>query len=141
MNPRLAGISLTCVAVLVLLGSMLLGLRSPRPDDEWELVSVAIPRPGDGRIRVEVLNGAGVSGLARETTEFLRAGGFDVVYYGNASGQTRDSTVILDRGLDPDGVARVAAALGVDRVQLVPDTTLYLEATVILGTDFRAPVE
>jgi hypothetical protein len=120
---------------------MLLGLRSPRPDNEWELVSVSIPRPGDGRIRVEVLNGAGVSGLARETTEFLRAGGFDVVYYGNASGQTRDSTIILDRGLDPDGVARVAAALGVNRVQLVPDTTLYLEATVILGTDFRAPVE
>jgi len=141
MSPRLAGLSLTTAAVLVLLVSMFLGLRAPRADDGWELVPVSIPRTGNDRIRVEVLNAAGISGLARETTEQLRATGFDVVFYGNAGGQSRDSSVVLDRGLNADAAARVAEALGITRIRLEPDTTLYLEATVILGTDFRAAVE
>jgi hypothetical protein len=136
MTQRLVGLLITSLAVIVLLGSLVVGLRGPRTVDGWEPVPISTLREGADRIRVEVLNGAGVEGLARETTERLRASGFDVVYYGNAGALARDSTVVLDRGSDPAAVARVAQELGIERVEIATDTTLYLEATVILAPDW-----
>ncbi len=136
MKPRLAGLLVTSLAVLLLLGSLVMGLQRPPTLDGWEPVPVSALRVGDERIRVEVLNGAGVAGLARETTERLRASGFDVVYYGNAGSLARESTVVLDRGRNPSAVAQVARELGIDRIETVPDTSAYLEATVILAPDW-----
>jgi hypothetical protein len=85
--------------------------------------------------RVEVLNGAGRSGLAREVTGQLRESGFDVVFFGNARGQT-DTTYVLDRTGRIETARAVARALGVERVHTAIDTTLYLEATVVLGKDW-----
>lgn len=126
----------TMAAVLVLLGSLVAGLGAPLPDANWPLRAETIASGSDGRLRVEVLNGAGVSGLAREVTERLRALGYDVVYYGNAGSLTRDSSVVLDRAGDPVASARVAEDLGIPRIEAAADTTLYLEATVILGPDW-----
>jgi hypothetical protein len=86
--------------------------------------------------RVEVLNASGERGRARAVTQRLRTAGFDVVYFGNAPASAGDSTIVLARIAD-DAVARaVAEHLGIARVATVPDTTLYLEATVILGRDW-----
>src|SRR5690606_27161836 len=107
---RLLGVAATFAAVLVLLGSLVVGLGG---DDGRIDLPVAIQPgtqlPAEQRIRVEVLNGAGVAGLARRVTEELRAEGFDVVYYGNAGSLTRDSTTILDRSGDAEAVAALAA--------------------------------
>jgi hypothetical protein len=134
---RLVGLFLTSAAVLVLLGSMVLGLRGAATEGDWQ--TAAANRTSDpelAEIRVEVLNGAGIAGLAREVTDQLRAQGFDVVSYGNASGPGRDSSVVLDRGRNAEAVAKVADALGIDRIEVAPDTSLYLEATVILAPDW-----
>ena len=127
------------MAVLVLLGSMLAGLRGSPARDLWSVSTAGVSGAGPGaveRIRVEVLNGAGVPGLARSVTERLRSLGFDVVYYGNASAPAGDSTVVLDRAGDAGAAGKVAAALNVGRIETALDTTLYLEATVILGSDW-----
>lgn len=92
-----------------------------------------------GRVRVEVLNGGGRAGLARQATEALREAGFDVVYYGNAEPFTPDSSVVVDRvgRLDP---ARAAAdVLGIRRVRSVPDSNLYVDVTVRLGPEWSLP--
>lgn len=122
--------------VLVLLGSMVAGLASgsgPRGDGG----PGGAPESGpEERVRVEVLNAAGVPGLARAATDRLRSAGFDVVYYGNAPTFGRDTSVVLDR-LGKPGVARdVARAADIPLVQERRDTSLYLEATVILGRDW-----
>lgn len=88
------------------------------------------------RIRVEVLNGAGVDGLARLATERLRGWGFDVVYYGNADEFDRDSSVAIARVESVEPARRVADALGLQKVVLRPDENLYLDVTVILGGDW-----
>lgn len=93
-------------------------------------------RPATGRI--EVLNASGRSGLARAATGRLRDGGFDVVHFGNAAGFSGDSSAVISRIAD-DAVARaVARHLGIDLVQAGPDTTLLVDATVILGRDWSA---
>ncbi len=93
------------------------------------------------RIRVEVLNGAGVDRLARTATERLRSWGFDVVYYGNAEGLDRDSSVVVARLQDVEPARRVADALGLQTVSHEPDENLYLDVTVILGADWQIDSE
>jgi hypothetical protein len=139
---RTIGFGLTTAAVLVLLGSLILGLRG-----EPEVSGDGFEGPGAARrleespVKVEVLNGAGITGLAREVTQQLRDDGFDVVYYGNAGSLARDSTTVLDRAGNPEAAHAVGEALGVDRVEVALDTTLYLEATVILGRDWPSIAE
>lgn len=128
-----AGLLATLVLVLVLAGSAIAGLFHPEAAEE--------PYPATlvdgGRLRVEVLNGAGVPGLARNVTRTLRQRNFDVVYFGNAPGGRRDTSVVIDRVGRPGDAYRVAEALGITRVESVPDTSLYLEASVILGRDWN----
>jgi len=91
--------------------------------------------PSD-RVRVEVLNGGGRSGAAREATEQLRGLGFDVVFFGNASAFGRDSSVVLDRVGALEMARDVADALGIRNVLSEPDPNLYLDVSVVLGKDW-----
>jgi hypothetical protein len=84
------------------------------------------------RVRVEVLNGGGVPGMARTATERLRAAGFDVVEFGNASSWD-EVTRVLDRVGRPEVAGAVAEALGIDNVLSEPDPNLYVDVTVVLG--------
>jgi hypothetical protein len=88
------------------------------------------------RIRVEVLNGAGVDRMASRATERLRDLGFDVVYYGNADEFGRDTSVAIGRIDSVEPARRVADALDLHQVLQRPDRNLYLDVTVILGTDW-----
>lgn len=107
------------------------GSASPTLEPELQVIDAPVAAG-----RVEVLNASGERGIARAVTQRLRTAGFDVVYFGNAPASAGDSTIVLAR-IGDDAVARaVAEHLGIARVATVPDTTLFLEATVILGRDW-----
>jgi hypothetical protein len=131
---RKIALALALLAVAAFVVSFIAGVRGRvRAADPS---ATALDAAGSPRVRIEVLNGAGRAGIAREATERLRDGGFDVVYFGNAREFGRDSSVVIDR-VGKDAAARaVAAALGIATVQSSPDSTLLLEVTVILGTDW-----
>jgi hypothetical protein len=127
---------LICIAFIA---SFVLGLG--RSAASTEVLGVRPPAleapPVRAAGRVEVLNASGRAGLARIATDRLRGGGFDVVYFGNASGFSGDSTLVLDRTGD-DAVARaVARYLGFGAVRTQRDTTLFVDATVVIGRDWR----
>lgn len=88
------------------------------------------------RIRVEVLNGGGTAGAARDATDALRDRGFDVVYFGNARSFDRDSSEVLDRVGNLENARAVADALRIRIVRSEPDENLYLDVTVVLGKDW-----
>jgi hypothetical protein len=146
MRERLERLALYA-AVLLLLAftvSFVFGLLRPRTA-HGPLAGSAPSRtgmaalPAVARGRLEVLNGSGRLGLARRATEQLRDAGFDVVYFGNAS-PGRDSSEVLDRVGSP-AVARAAAdQLGIVLVRAAPDSTLLLDATVVLGRDWLPAV-
>jgi len=95
--------------------------------------------PAGDIIQVEVRNGVGVSGLAGEVTHYLRRQGFDVVEVGNLSSFDGPNSIVIDRVGNLEAARRVAAALGIpeDRVaqEIKPD--LYLDASVIIGQDYK----
>jgi hypothetical protein len=88
------------------------------------------------RIRVEILNGGGHAGAAREATDRLRDLGFDVVFFGNAGSFDRDSSVVLDRTGHLEAARDVADALGIRNVRSEPDSNLYLDVSVVLGMEW-----
>lgn len=136
---RLA-LAAAAVLVLALAGSALFGVLQPRSaqpapggGEPSRLTTVDVPPAARGRI--EVLNGAGRTGLARQATEVLRGGAFDVVYFGNARSRT-DSSEVIDRAGRIEIARAAAERLGIIRVRSEPDSTLLLDATVILGRDW-----
>lgn len=109
----------------------------PSPAGAGGAPAGSAPGPGaDSLVRVEVLNAAGRPGLARLATGQLRDAGFDVVYFGNAESR-QDSSAVIDRAGRPEAARAVAAALGIARVVSQLEPGLQLEATVLLGLDWR----
>jgi hypothetical protein len=96
--------------------------------------------PEDVRIRVEVLNATTTRGLARRATFHLRDLGFDVVGSGN-SAERHDSSVVIVRTGNTAWAELAAKALGGARIESRPDTSRYLDLTILLGTAWRPPPE
>jgi LytR cell envelope-related transcriptional attenuator len=98
--------------------------------------------PRGVRVRVEVLNATTTRGLARRATQLLRDRGFDVVDVRTSPAREQgDSTIVLDRSGHPDWARRVAAAMGGARVISRPDSSRYLDVTVLVGGSWRPPAQ
>ena len=94
--------------------------------------------PAGERIRVQVLNTTKTRGLARRATRLLRDRGFDVVELGTTS-PTLDTTLVLDRSGHPEWASSVAKVLQPARAVARPDSSRYLDVTVLLGRTWRPP--
>jgi pyruvate/2-oxoglutarate dehydrogenase complex dihydrolipoamide acyltransferase (E2) component len=146
------GIFVTLAAVALLLGSVAWGVwdhyrgrraeaapatREPATAQAPPAAPASAPQ---GRVRVQVLNATPTHGLARKATDVLRDHGFDVVETGNAPrGTAPGESLVIDRVGRPDVERQVADALGIRRVEARRDANLLLDATVILGRDWREP--
>jgi hypothetical protein len=98
------------------------------------------PRPwheGD-RVIVEVLNGSGRTGLARQVTRRLRLRGVDVIYFGNADALA-DTTVLLVRRGEVARGHEAARALEQGIVRSAADSLRRVDVSIILGRDYEAP--
>lgn len=94
--------------------------------------------PAGTRIRVEVLNTTTTRGAARRVSLYLRDAGFDVVRFAG-EGPARDSTLILDRSGHPEWAQLVSKALGGAAVEARPDSSRYVDVTVLVGRVVRTP--
>jgi len=96
--------------------------------------------PSGVRIRVQVVNATKTQGLARRATRWLRDRGFDVVDVGTTR-DLLDSTLVLDRSGHAEWARRAARAMGGARVESRPDSSRYLDLTVLVGRSWRPPAE
>jgi len=95
-----------------------------------------IPEAGN-RVRVEVLNGGGIRGVAALARDELRDAGFDVVHYGNAATFGHEESTVLLRAGDADAARAVAEALGIGNIVVEHEPSLLVEVTVILGSGWQ----
>ena len=96
--------------------------------------------PAGVRVRVQVLNGTTVRGLARRATFVLRDHGFDVVETGNQKSDT-DTTLVYDLTGHPEWARLAAKLFTPSRVVSTRDSSRYVDVAVVLGTSWRAPAE
>ena len=114
--------------------------RAPVPLLTRPSGQAAVRAPEGVRIRVQVLNTTKTRGLARRATRLLRDRGFDVVELGTV-GPTIDTTIVLDLSGHPDWAASVAKVMAPARTRARPDSSRYLDVTVLLGATWRPPAE
>ena len=85
-------------------------------------------------IRVVVLNGTGIDGLAARTAETLVRHGYEVLDVANAERKTA-STLILDHRGQTRRAQRVSSLLGGAVISAAPDADNPADVTIILGED------
>jgi hypothetical protein len=90
-------------------------------------------------LQIEVLNGCGVSGIAAQYTDYLRSEGFDVLRTENYETFNVLKTVVIDRRGKMQNATRIASALGLgeERVLQEVNDAYLIDATIILGKDYR----
>jgi hypothetical protein len=94
--------------------------------------------PEGTRVRIEVLNATDTRGLARRAMFALRDAGFDVVYFGNTA-ERSDSSVVRDRSGHADWAALAARAVRGARIESKPDSSHFLDLTVLVGRNWTPP--
>lgn len=88
---------------------------------------------------VEVLNGAGVPGLAGSTAEWLTAQGVNVVATGNADRSDYTGTVIVDYTGNPRTTQWLQRVFNVDNAVNGADPNSAIDVRIILGQDWQLP--
>ncbi len=133
------GLLVAGMAFVAVVALLILGRPWDRPATPMPVMDASGGLAPGVRIRIEVLNASNVSGLAGDATEYLRDTGFDVVYYGNAPQVTHDSSSVVDRVGDTRVAEAVAKALGIRNVLSEPDPNLFVDVSVMLGSEWLAP--
>tara|TARA_B100001250_G_scaffold236137_1_gene202838 strand:+ start:280 stop:804 length:525 start_codon:yes stop_codon:yes gene_type:complete len=93
-------------------------------------------------IKIEVLNGCGIKGLANRTTEFFRSKQIDVIRSDNANRYDYPKTMIISRNENITSLKAVAKSLQIsandtNHIKIEPDESLGVDVTVILGKDIK----
>jgi hypothetical protein len=135
-RPRYGRIILVFL-ILCGIGWIAWELLALRPSGNGSYAADDARAPEGVRIKVEVLNATQTRGLARKATVYLRDRGFDVVGSGNVAEQ-RPKTVVYDRSAHPEWARLVGRAMNAPVVER-PDSSRYLDVTVLLGGDWRPP--
>ena len=95
-------------------------------------------------IKVEILNGCGIKGIAAKTSDFLRSKHrIDVIRSDNADKFDYPKTIIIGRNEDLDKILSVSNAFDIsinnkNHIQHIPDETLGVDVTIILGKDINS---
>ncbi len=89
-------------------------------------------------IRIEILNGTNVSGLASRTAQLFKSYGFRIASVMNAERNDYERTVVLDRRGNPDAAKRVADLIRCSQIhsQIEENRDETVDVTIILGKDF-----
>ncbi|MDE2887480.1 MAG: LytR C-terminal domain-containing protein [Gemmatimonadota bacterium] len=89
-------------------------------------------------IRIEVLNGCGVAGVAEKVGRYLREAGFDVMTWKNADSFNYPETIVIDRTGNLENARIVAGAMGLRThiQQIVHDPYRIEQVAVIIGRDY-----
>lgn len=87
--------------------------------------------------QIQVLNGSGRAGQADVFRAYLIEQGFDVIESGNARSWSYEHTLVLAR-TPSDTIARgLAQVLGTTRIVHLQHPASLVEATVIIGKDYK----
>jgi len=91
------------------------------------------------KIKIEVLNGCGIAGVAEKLTDYLRTSGFDVVNLGNYRSFQIENSIVIARNEKIQNAQRVAVASGLSPESVIQQTNpeYLLDVTFILGKDYK----
>jgi hypothetical protein len=145
MSPRGAMRWSTSLVVCLVVGGALAGwFRASQASEviaapQATLADTAARAPKNVRVRVRVLNATTTKGLAKRVTFALRDFGYDVVDFDTDPKSRRTTTAILSHTGHADWALRLRRALGTGAIETRADSLRYVDFTVLVGSDWKAP--
>lgn len=131
--------------IVVLLGCVLIYTYSfAKKLGQAEVIDSTGPSGPPQVVRVQVLNGCGMPGVAKKIADELRTAGnvgfeFDVVDQGNFATFDVDETLVIDRGSSSEAAQEIASMYGLPRDRVVrqplAENFLDVEVSFLLGKD------
>ena len=90
-------------------------------------------------VQLEVLNGCGVSGVADNFTDYLRAANFDVVNIGNYRSFDVDYSLLIDRTGKMENAIEIASKLGIGNNNIIQQVNkeYFIDVTLVIGKDYK----
>jgi hypothetical protein len=81
----------------------------------------------------------GAAGIAAKVTKYLREMDIDVVGRDNYKNFKIKDSFVIDRVDNRERAIEVAESLGLNsaNIQLIPDSNLQLDVTIVLGSDYK----
>jgi len=118
----------------------------PKIDDQPRLAVDVFEKNPIQNIKVEVLNGCGIKGIAAKIADFLRLHQVDVVRSDNADRYDYPNTIIIGRNENYESLKVVTQSFGIPmendtNIKHEPDESLGVDVTVILGKDIYSFTE
>jgi hypothetical protein len=105
------------------------------PSEEQEPLIQPVPQ----KTQVEVLNGCGVAGVAKKTTDYLRTDDIDVVSMGNYKNYSVPKSMVIDRIGEKQTAEKIAKIMGIsnDQIKTEIDESKQLAASIVIGKDYK----
>jgi anionic cell wall polymer biosynthesis LytR-Cps2A-Psr (LCP) family protein len=99
------------------------------------LTPLIMNKDTDPSIKVKILNGTDVPGLARKVRNNLIKEGLNVVEFGTSPYRKMKKSIIICRKGNYFAVKKVAELTGVERIAYIIDNTLLYSSLLIIGED------
>jgi hypothetical protein len=100
------------------------------------LAKLVVNENSDTSIKVKILNGTNVPGLAKKMRNILVREGLNVVEFGTSPYPFMDQTIIINQKGDLAGVKKVSEILGINKIYNIVDSTQLNNALIIIGKDY-----
>lgn len=131
--------SLLAITLVMMMSSLFLATATKAPSEDANLVNNAILKAKKQAIQVNVFNTTQAPGLALKMQTYLRNKGFDVVEL-SSSNHNFTKTAVIDRVGDKASAILIARNLGIpdSLVFTQIDSSMYINASVMIGADFKS---
>ncbi len=88
-------------------------------------------------VKIKILNGTEVIGLAKKTRAFLVRRGIHVIEFGTSPFPLQENTVIINQKAEIGPAKKVADLLSIDKIYHIIDSTQLNNVLLIIGRDFK----
>jgi hypothetical protein len=129
------------MALLALfIGMQLYGIMTGDPASRIPSANAQQDSPEQLAVKINVLNGCGVSGVGIVMTKYCRAAGYDVVEMGNYRSFDVKESMVIDRNGTAKEAQRLAAYLGIAPKNVIQQFSNdhLVAATVVIGKDYQS---
>ncbi len=100
------------------------------------LQSVILDKKADPAIKVKLLNGTSVPGLARKMRNLLIRDGVNVMEFGTSPYDQQNYSMIINRKGNYEAVQKISEITGINHIYHIIDSTELYNVLIIIGKDY-----
>jgi len=99
------------------------------------LTKIVTESESDPNVKISILNGTNVTGLARKMRNDLIRDGLNVIEFGTSAYPIQKDSIIICRKCDFKAANKTAEVTGINKIYFVTDTTQLSNILIIIGED------